>query len=180
MFHPFPRPETERLSLRRLTVADAADVFLMRSDPEVMQYIPRPLATTVADAAELIDKLNGFADQGVAINWAVEWKETGTVIGIIGYVHIKTDHHRAEVGYSLTRSWHRKGIMREALQRVLQYGFQDMKLHSIEAITDADNQASGALLLAAGFRQEAFFREDFLYNGVFRDSIHYGLLKTEF
>ena len=49
-FHPFQNLETERLLLRRLNPNDVAEVFAMRSNPEVMQYIPRPLAQTKEDA----------------------------------------------------------------------------------------------------------------------------------
>ena len=40
-FTPYPLIETKRLKMRKLTDDDAHDVFLMRSDPEVMRYIPR-------------------------------------------------------------------------------------------------------------------------------------------
>jgi ribosomal-protein-alanine N-acetyltransferase len=177
-FTPFPVLETERLLLRQLSIDDTADVFIMRSDPVVMQYIPRPLAVTVDDAAALIQMLNDFIEKGEKINWAITAKSTGKVIGIIGYVNIKPEHFRAEVGYSLATAWHRQGIMREALPCVLKYGFEHMKLHSVEAIIDAHNKASGNLLLALGFVQEAFFKEDFYYNLQFRNSIHYGMLRS--
>ena len=171
--------ETGRLILRQLTDEDAADVFIMRSDPEVMRYIPRPLAVTVADALQVIQTINGFIATGEKINWAMELKETGKVVGVIGYVNRRPEHARAEVGYSLSRHHHRKGLMLEALLRVIEYGFTDMQLHSIEAIIDAENIASGSLLEAVGFKQEAYFREDFLHNGVFRNSVHYGLLHSD-
>lgn len=164
--------------LRQLCNTDAADVFIMRSDPEVMQYIPRPMAVNVADAEALIKMMNDFIEKGEKINWAISEKSSGKVIGIIGYVNLNPDHFRAEVGYSLSKAWHRQGIMREALPCVLKYGFEHMNLHSIEAITDAENTASGSLLLSAGFVQEAFFKEDFYYNGQFRNSIHYGMLRS--
>ena len=176
-FTPFPDLETDRLVLRQLRNDDAADVFVIRSDPEVMQYIPRPLAVTVDDAAAVIQMINGFIEKGEKINWAITAKSTGKVIGIIGYVNIEPAHFRAEVGYSLSRAWHRQGIMREALPCVLKYGFEHMNLHSVEAIIDADNIASGGLLLTTGFVQEAFFNEDFYYEGKFRNSIHYGMLR---
>ena len=116
-------------------------------------------------------------EKGEKINWAMTAKSTGKVIGIIGYVNIEPAHFRAEVGYSLSRAWHRQGIMREALPCVLKYGFEHMNLHSVEAIIDADNIASGGLLLTTGFVQEAFFNEDFYYEGKFRNSIHYGMLR---
>jgi ribosomal-protein-alanine N-acetyltransferase len=178
-FTPFPVLETDRLLLRKLSIDDTADVFIMRSDPEVMQYIPRPLAITPDDAATVIQTINDFIEKGEKINWAISLKATGQVIGIIGYVNIKPEHSRAEVGYSLSRAFHRQGFMREALPAVLKYGFEQMALHSIEAITDAENVASAQLLLSAGFMQEGFFNEDFFYNGGFRNSIHYGMLRSK-
>lgn len=177
-FLPFPVLETDRLILRQLCAADAADLFIMRSDPEVMRYIPRPLAQTISDASAVITMVNDFISKGEKINWAITLKSTGQVIGMIGYVNLKPEHFRAEVGYSLARAWHRQGIMREALACVLRYGFEHMHLHSVEAITDAENVASGRLLLAAGFVQEASFKEDFFYNGEFRNSNHYGILRS--
>ena len=179
LFEQFPVLYSQRLTLRRVVVEDAADIFIMRSDPEVMRYIPRPLAHTIDDVYPLIGMLDDFLGKGERINWAITFKDSDTVLGMIGYVHIKPEHYRAEVGYSLSRAYHRQGIMREALLRVIDYGFDAMKLHTIEAIVDADNEASAALLSDVGFRQEAHFREDFLHNGRFRDSIHFGMMKGE-
>ena len=179
-FTPFPILQTPRLILREPLLTDAADIFQMRSDPEVMKYIPRPLATELKDVETLLEMIRDFTQKSERINWAIEWKETGTVIGMIGYVNIKPEHNRGEVGYSLTRSWHRKGIMREALQTILQYGFETIGCHSIEAIIDAENTPSGNLLESVGFRKEAHFIQDFLYNNEYRNSIHYGMLHSEF
>lgn len=178
-FSPFPILETERTLLRRIGPDDAPEVFIMRSDPEVMRYIPRPLAVSIDDATALIEMVNDFIDKNEKINWAIEWKATGQLIGMIGFVNLKPDHCRAEVGYSLTKAYHRQGIMREALLRVLKHGFEEFNLHTIEAIIDAENDASGKLLESVGFRREAFFREDFLFNGHYRNSIHFGMLRSE-
>lgn len=175
----FPVLHTDRLILRQITKADAADLFVFRSDPEVMKYIPRPLAHELTEVYPLIEMMEDFWQKNEKINWGIELKETGKIIGTIGYVNMQPEHFRAEVGYSLARAYQRQGITREALKRVLQYGIEEMKLHSIEAIIDAENHASGALLLDAGFKQEAFFREDFYYNNHFRNSIHFGLLASE-
>ncbi len=179
VFTPFPELQTARLALRRVTNADAADLLIMRSDPEVMRYIPRALARTEADVLTILDAIADKLDRGEGINWGITWKGSDTVIGMIGFVRTKPEHRRAEIGYSLSRAWHRQGIMREALAGVVQWGFEVMGLHSIEAIIDAENGASAALLEQSGFRREACFVEDFLHNGVFRNSVHYGLLRRE-
>lgn len=179
-FNPFPVLQTARLVLRGPAIADAQDIFELRSDPEVMQYMPFPIARKLADVEGLIRMMQGFQERNERLNWVIEWKETGKVIGQIGYVNILADHERAELGYALNRAWHRKGLMREALLAILRYGFDVMNCHSVFAITDAQNDASGALLMNAGFTKEGHFREDFLFNGVFRDSVHFGLLRKEF
>ncbi len=178
-FSPFPNLETERTILRRLEKRDASDVFEIRSDPEVMRYIPRPLAVSIDDAVALIQLIDDFIDKSEKINWAIEWKASGHIIGIIGYVNLKPEHFRAEIGYSLARAYQRQGIMREALLQVMKYGFEAMNLHTIEAIVDAENVASAKLLESVGFMREAYFREDFLFNGRYRNSIHFGMLRSE-
>ncbi|MES1219030.1 MAG: GNAT family N-acetyltransferase, partial [Bacteroidota bacterium] len=69
-FSPFPLLYTERLILRQVTPADAPDLFLLRSDKEVMKYIDRPLQTTVQDALLLIQKINDSLDIDESITWA--------------------------------------------------------------------------------------------------------------
>jgi ribosomal-protein-alanine N-acetyltransferase len=178
-FNPFPILETNRLLLRQIVTSDADDIFIIRSDATVMRYIPRPIAQTVDDVLPLIAMIEDYLVKGERINWAMELKATGKLIGMIGFVQIKEQHFRAEVGYALSANFHRNGYMLEALKRIIQYGFEEMNLHSIEAIVDADNVASNALLLHAGFVKEAYFREDFYHNTSFRNSIHYGLLRSD-
>lgn len=175
-FSIFPVLETERMILRRPTHADASDLFEMRSDPEVMRYVPRPLAKTEDDVIELIDLINSFIDKNEKINWAMELKETGRVIGLISFVNIQPEHFRGEVGYSIQRAMFRKGYTSEALKRIIAFGFDELKLHTIEAIVDAENIPSFSLLEKAGFVREAYFREDFYFGNQFRNSVHYGML----
>lgn len=178
-FTPFPTMETERLLLRRITNEDVPDIFAFRSDPEVMKYIPRPVAKTQEDVLPVLEMINNGIEKNESINWAMADKETNRLIGMIGYPRMDLAHHRAEVGYVLHPGYHGKGLMQEALKSVIGYGFEGMNLHSISAIIDAENAASEKVLERFGFRKEAHFREDFLHNGKFRDSIYYGLLASE-
>lgn len=178
-FSEFPVLETARLRLRRPVADDAADILIFRSDPEVMQYIPRPLATSIEDVKVFLNMMEESLAKNERINWAIEWKETGTVVGMISLVKILPEHARAEVGYSLSKAWFRKGICSEALEAVAKYSYNTLDCHSLEAIIDAENDASAGLLRHFGFRKEAYFLEDFFYGEHYRDSIHFGLLKKE-
>lgn len=178
-FTPFPQLETERLLLRQQTAADKEDFFYLRSHPQLMRFIPRPLHETTEDTLQFIDMLNGGIANNEYINWAITLRsQPARVIGSIGYVRMKKEHHRAEVGYLLHDQFHRLGIMHEALQAVLTYGFSVMRLHSVEAVIDPANIASARVLEKSGFVQEGYFKEDFLYNGVFMDTVYYSLLAS--
>ena len=88
-------------------------------------------------------------------------------------------HRRAEIGYTLVLEHFGKGLMSEALAAILLYGFEEMKLHSVEANLDPDNTKSAQLLTKNGFVKEGHSRENYFYNGKFTDTGSYGLLRSE-
>ena len=177
-FDTFPTLTTDRLLLRQISLNDAEAMFEMRSDPEMMAYIPRPLAKTVDDATALIQSILDGDEKGESFLWAISYKNNAKLLGTIGYYRLKPEHFRVEVGYLLHRDYWQKGIMYEALQSVLEFGFKDMNCHSIEAVIDPNNIASERLLQKCGFVKEAHFKENCFFEGKFLDSAVYSKLKT--
>lgn len=141
-----------------------------------MKYIARPLATTTQDVLDLIQKIETGLQNNDGITWAVTSKGGGELVGTIGFWRLEKEHFRGEIGYLLHPAQQGKGLMKEALAAVLHYGFAEMKLHSVEAITAPENTSSRKLLEALGFVQEGQLRENYYYNGEFLDSIIYSLL----
>ena len=178
-FSPFPTLTTPRLTLRRLRPTDAPALLTMRADPAVMQFIPRPLMQSVAEVEAFIALINARTDQNETLNWAVALGSTDELIGTIGYVGFKPEHYRAEIGYMLHPSHQGQGLMQEALAAVLAYGFDQLHLHSVEAIIAPENTASARVLERAGFVKEGHFRENEFYEGKFLDAVFYGLLRAE-
>ncbi|PVX47337.1 ribosomal-protein-alanine N-acetyltransferase [Flavobacterium sp. 103] len=176
-FSPFPNLETKRLSLRQVKANDADAILSLRSNDEVMKYIPRPYLKTKEDALQLIAMFDDKIESGIGINWGIYFlEEPEKLLGIIGYYRMKPEHYRAEVGYMLFPEYNGKGIVSEALQRVVEYGFKDMKLHSIEAVLDPENKGSEKVLIKNGFVKEAHLIENEYYEGRFLDSMIYSLL----
>ncbi len=176
-FSVFPTLYTDRLILREMTAADAPALFAMRSNPEIMKYIDRPKPATVDDIKELIQTMVLNKEKGDGISWGIFLKKNPEVnIGNIGLFRIIAAHYRAEVGYMLSQDYHLKGIMYEAIQKVIEYGFNNMNLHSIEANINPENTASQKLLEKAGFVREAYFKENYYFNGKFLDSAIYSLV----
>ncbi len=179
-FTPFPILETERLLLRRLTNEDVDEVFALRSNPVLMQYIPRPLATSKEEVLAHIQLINDKIDANEGINWAIRLKESPKMIGIIGHYKLQIENQRSEIGYMLLGKYNNKGIVSEAINEVLKYGFDLLNLHSVESIIDPRNSASERVLQKNGFVKEAHFIENEFAMGKFWDGVVYSLLKRNF
>ncbi|WP_413998455.1 GNAT family N-acetyltransferase [Flavobacterium sp. W1B] len=175
-FTPFPNLETERLLLRRVDKNDVNEIFELRSNPETMKYIPRPLVKTTEDALEHIASIDSKIDTNEGINWAITLKGNSKLIGVIGHYRIKPEHFRAEVGYMLLPEYSGKGIVTEAVQEAVKYGFEIMKLHSIEAIIDPENDGSARVLEKCDFVKEAHLKENEFYEGRFLDTVIYSII----
>ena len=176
-FSPFTEIKTERLLLRRMTDADAPEIQFLRSDDRVMKYIDREKTKSLEEAVAFIQKVNGNIDNNESIMWAITLQDNpNTLIGNIGFWRIMNQHYRSEIGYMLHPDFWNMGIMKESLLAAINFGFNEMKLHSIEAHINPENTASGVLLEKTGFIREAYFKEDFYFRGKFIDSAIYSLL----
>lgn len=176
-FHPFENLETERLLLRRIDENDVEEVIALRGNPETMKYIPRPLVKTKEDALGHIRMIEEKIVNNTGINWGMTIKGNPKIIGIIGHYRIQPENHRSEIGYMMLPECNGKGYMSEAIKAVLAYGFEQMDLHSIEAVIDPDNTASEKVLQKLNFVKEAHIIENELWEGKYWDTVIYSLLK---
>jgi [ribosomal protein S5]-alanine N-acetyltransferase len=175
-FDPFPTIVTSRLLLREVTLADAAQLFYLRSDPAVLKYLDKEPEKSVDETIALINQVKKNKEDGDGILWGITLKDSDIIVGTICYWRMQKEHFRAEIGYALHPAQQGKGIMDEAIKAVLQYGFESIQLHSVEANVNPANEASRKLLERNGFIKEAYFRENYYYNGQFLDSVIYSLI----
>jgi len=176
-FTPFPQLETERLLLKQIGEHDASALFSLRSDKDVMKYLDRPPAQSIDEATALIKLITDNVDKNEGLTWGIFPKAKPDLLhGTIGFWRIQKENYRAEIGYLLHPALQGKGFMHEAMRVVLDYGFNEMHLHSVEANVNPSNLASIRLLERNGFVKEAYFKENYFYNGQFLDSAIYSLL----
>jgi len=152
-FTPFPELKTERLLLRQLTEADSHDIFFLRTDGGVNRYIERPRPENINDARDFILKTNNGIKQNEMIDWAITLKDAHNLIGTICLWNFSKDKTRAEVGFELKPEYQGRGIMNEALEIILEFGFKTIALASIDAFTHKDNISSIKLLKKNNFEQ---------------------------
>ena len=175
-FNPFPTIKTDRLILRQLVDDDAPEIFILRSDERILKYIDIAKANHQGDALAFIHKINNIIAENESVYWGIALKEDNKLIGTICLWNILKDHYRAEIGFVLHPDQQGKGLMGEALAAVLNYVFNDMKLHSVEGRVNPANAASIKLMERAGFIREAYFKEDYFVNGKFGYTAVYSLL----
>jgi ribosomal-protein-alanine N-acetyltransferase len=150
-FQPFPRITTERLVLRQLEESDAPEIFIMRSDERILKYIDIPIAKSVEDGLAFINKINKAISENESIYWAITAKDDNTLIGTICLWNISKENLCAEMGYALHPDFQGKGIMHETITKIIEYGFEKMNLHSIEAVVDPRNLRSINVLVKNHF-----------------------------
>jgi ribosomal-protein-alanine N-acetyltransferase len=175
-FNPFPTLTTERLILREVVVDDHKEIFFLRSDAGILKYLDKEPSPSINEAVEHIEKISNLIRTNESILWGITLKDNPKVIGTICFWQMIKEHFRAELGYALHPNHHGKGIMHEAITAVLDYGFTQMKLHSIEAKVNVANEASIKILERNNFVREGYFKEDYYFNGKFLDTGVYSLL----
>lgn len=143
--------KTERLQLRKLLEKDASQIYYLRTNEIVNQYILRPKQKNLTEAISFICERNRDITQGKICYWAIALKGKQKLIGSICLWNFSEDKTVAEIGYDLHPDYFNRGIMTEALQEVIHFGFKKLQLKSIEAYTHEKNINSIKLLEKTGF-----------------------------
>ncbi len=154
-FTPFPVLKTERLILRCLEVSDDQQIFMLRSDNRVNQYLARPKQKDIKEIRAFINKINNGINNNEWIYWAITLKESPKLIGTICYWNFSNKKTVAEIGYELDPAFQGNGIMSEAIKKIIEFGFQVIELDTIEAYTHKKNNNSTKLLQKYNFEQDA-------------------------
>ncbi len=176
----FKTLDTERLILRRFKDDDLAPFLSYLNDPLVARYQTWE-SYTEQQAREVIEKQKTL-EPGVPGEWftfALELKETGALVGHIALKTQADDGRQAEIGFTLARSFHGKGLAFEAAARVLDYVFDELELHRVTAITDCENEASFSLLTRLGMRREGHLVLNIWFKGKWGSEYLYAILRDE-
>lgn len=177
---PFRGLATPRLALRALAVGDAPGYLEVFSDPDVMRYWSSEPIATLDEARELLAQDLEWVAAGDALCWALALPDSDRLIGKVNLYLFSRRNRRAEIGYVLGHRYWGLGLMSEAIGAVLDFGFDTLGLHRIEADVDPEHDASLALLDKFGFAREGRFRERWNVHGEWRDSVMLGLLAADF
>ncbi|MPN03269.1 IS1595 family transposase ISSpgl1 [bioreactor metagenome] len=176
----FPQFETERLILKEVSLKSSVDMFEIFSDEETLKYYDVEPVTEVEEVKGLIEVLQNRFKNKKGIRWGLYLKDSGKLIGTCGYHDVNREALRGEIGYELSREFWGNGYMKEALEAILNYGFNNMGLNRIQALAEPENEKSIGILKRVGFKEEGILRDYEYYRGGFKNCTMLSILKREY
>ncbi len=158
LFTPFPVLSTPRLILRDLRPTDLNDLHEYASDPQIDHYTPWEHYKSFDEARENLNEfLEEYEKDGFGA-WGIEHRADKKLIGIINTSIPHRAHRRVEMGYTIARAYWGQGYATEAVQALIQFGFEKMDLVRIEAVLLPENLASARVLEKSGMQFEGVLR----------------------
>ncbi len=157
IFRDPPILYTNRLTLRKLAKTDYNDMFEYSSNSDLTKYLtwdPHPDKNYTHKYLSYIQSKYRSCE---FFDWAIIYN--GKMIGTCGFTTLNDQDLCGEIGYVVSPNYHNMGIATEAVERVLEFGFDVMGLHRIEARYMLDNLPSRKVMEKVGMTFEGVLRE---------------------
>lgn len=176
------RLNTDRLILIEVSETDLEDIYQLQSLPETDQFntlgIPESIDSTKNVLKNWLSESNTLPR--ISYTYTIKHVSTGNFIGLFGLKMGKAKYRIAEVWYQILPIYWNKGYTSEALRAVLNYGFNTLDLHRIEAGCATKNIASIKVLEKSGFIREGHARKILPIRGDWVDNYSYAILDEDF
>ncbi|MFY7734872.1 MAG: GNAT family N-acetyltransferase [Bacteroidia bacterium] len=172
--------ETQRLKLTGYTCQDMTFIFENFSRDEIKKILGH--RTDEDYQIEEYKYKNGYASYNRAfILFLLTERTTQSIIGRCGLHNWNKEHHRAEIGYNISdENFKRKGLMTEAVSSIIDYGFNELNLHRIEALVGSNNIPSLKIIESQHFTKEGLLRQHYYLANKYEDSIVFSILYKEY
>lgn len=175
------RIDSKKIYLRRLRYSDAEDIYKNVKDKEIIRWtlnIPYPYPKNgaikfIKQTHYRIKKKKGYA-------FGIIPKEDGKVAGVTELCKIDWKNKNATLGYWIGKNHWNKGITTEAVKLILNFAFNQLKLHKVSADLFENNIASKRVLEKSGFKLEGRFRETRVRYNKWQNELRYSILAKEY
>ncbi|MCB0651418.1 MAG: GNAT family N-acetyltransferase [Saprospiraceae bacterium] len=173
---PFPALTTPRLRLRPITDQDLPHIFKGLSHPDITKYYAVSFDSLEATRAQMTWFAN-LEKTGTGIWWAVCDRNNGDFLGAGGFNNLSREHQKAEIGFWLLPAHWGKGIMKETLPLICDYGIEMLALHRIEGFVEAENLNCKRAMAKLDFVHEGCMKDCEVKNGKFISLDIYALVR---
>lgn len=167
---------TERLVLRLFQTSDAEVVARHCNNYKIYintLYLPYPYS--LSDALSWIAHHYDNFMNDRSYEFAITNKETGEVLGAIALTNNQRSN-QGEIAYWIGEPYWGKGYATEAARAIVQFAFEEKKLHKVFARYFSTNPASGKVMEKIGMKKEGVLKEHVLKDGEYKDLVHYGII----
>lgn len=145
--------KTERLILKRISVADTDQVFEnWASDPLVTRYLSWNKHESVEVTKRIVSLWENEYTNPDFYQWGIQIQNTGELVGTVGVVSLDHEHERASLGYCIGSRYWNQGYVTEAVCAVIQYLRTEVGVKRIDAKHHIDNPASGRVMEKCGMK----------------------------
>lgn len=174
--------QTKRLNIRELQQADVGNVHILHSLPETDEFntlgIPENLQVTEAIINNWLEEKQREPRNNYV--FGIDLNDSNQFIGLIAINLGRAKFRRAEVWFKIHKDYWNNGYTTEALLKLLDFGFNHLNLHRIEAGCAVENVASARVIEKAGMVREGMCRKDLPIRGAWKDSYSYAILEEDF
>ena len=165
----FPVIDLGDYILREQTMDDLEDFHNYYTDPIVNEHIVSDIPTSLEESKEELRYWINVYYSGSGIYFGIAKKSDNQLIGSIGITGIIRAHNRAEISYDLAKEYWQSGIMTKALNALVKYSFEVLRLNRLEAFALKENTGSRALLNKCHFTLEGELKQHRIHRGVYTD-----------
>ncbi len=174
--------KTKRLHLSELTFDDLENVHDLHCLPETDEFntlgIPENIQVTEKIVQDWLRLSNEKPDK--LFVFTIRRSEDKSFVGLIGLILGKQNYQSAEGWFKTHKDFWGQGFTTEALNKLLEFGFQTLKLHRIEAGCAVENHASVRVLEKVGMTCEGIRKKKLPIRGEWRDNYFFAILEEDF
>ena len=168
---------TDRLTLIPLTTAHVSAIFALHAHPEVAAFntigTPKNQSTTEAILAPKLDPANK-----AYLGWIIANRQ-GVFMGEISLILAPERFKKGEISYSLHPDYWGKGFATAAVRTLLEYAFNSLDLHRVEAGVAVENAKSIRVLEKVGMQREGRHRKIIPLKTGWSDNYSYAILSPK-
>lgn len=175
----FPVLQTDRLELVEIKECHLRDILDLFGNENVIKFYNLLPFENEQDAQKFIDWYHIRFKDGLGFRWGISIKGEKNIIGTIGFNNF-TKKHRANIGYDLKPEYWNNGYITEALNEIIDFGFNQLEINRIEAEVMQGNESSERVLYKLNFKKEGILRQWMFWNEKYYDMSMFALLRIEY
>lgn len=173
--------KTERINLRPISENDIKNIHNLHSLAETDKFNTLGIPNNIRETEIIVEKwiFENNLENNKSFTFAIELNKDEEFIGLIGINLGKEKYRNAEVWFKIDYNYWNKGYATESLKEIIRFGFNDLKLHRIEAGCAIENIGSINVLEKVGMLREAHTRKLLPLKSGWSDNYGYAILSTD-